>query len=118
MSKSMEKTITAYAYFPIECCFGEKHEHEDGAGGPPPDDSTTVYLVETIDDADMYHWEFTLTDLVQDFIEGAQTPSDGSINPSHAVPLGLLRDGLRNLADQIDAAIARPKTSISPAAEP
>lgn len=89
-----------HAWFPFEWNFGDNPS--DGVFGRFPKDPTTIYvelpLGEHEDDSP--RWSFTLRELVKMMIEGA-IESDGKIGVDYT-PAPIIRDSLRELADEID----------------
>lgn len=104
-----QKTVQAYAYFPVEWRFGDESKQSDGMGGPPVDDPTMIYFVEGCDDNNEGRvWKFTLGELIDDVVDGGCS-EDGIIGDDHIAPLCLLRDGLRKAAAELDAQIRQKK---------
>jgi len=95
------------AWLPIE--WAGLDDPSDGVGGPPPKDPTTIYVELPIgpSEDESPRWIFHLSDLIQNMIdvneEGDGGPITGDIRESFAA----VRDDLRRLADEIDAALNR-----------
>ena len=89
-----------YIYRPAGWGFGDKPS--DGLGGPPVKDPLALYAVigEKVIGQD------SLERIIDDDIEGVQGGWDGIIGDQYQDDLLALRDGLRRLADKIDAALS------------
>ena len=82
------------AFFPAE--YGDS----DGLGGPAPVDPLTVYFQIALDgDDEGPYWQTSLSEMLEDTI--GYCARDGSFSKG----LERIRDGLRELADKIDAAL-------------
>jgi hypothetical protein len=85
---------------------------EEKKDNPQPLDPTTIRVRLPLgqDDGECPAWTFTLTEVVDLMIDmneeeyGSARPIDPNIKPTFEQ----IRDGLRGLADKIDAALARP----------
>ena len=103
MQETLENAVKqakVKAYFPIEWDGGE--EPSDGVGGKPPAEATTIYVGLPFEEIETPYWSVSLSEMIDDFISFLSESESGDVSPA-AVKL---RDGLRELADRIDKAIA------------
>jgi len=106
MKEGMEIAITEYkcnAWFPIE--WGDS----DGVGGKTPDDPTMIYVELPIGPSDEENprWSFHLSDLVDSIIDLHEEGEQGPLGSKGRKSAVAVRDSLRRLADQLDAALSR-----------
>jgi hypothetical protein len=96
------------AWLPIE--WAGLENPSDGVGGPPPKDPTTIYVELPIgpNQDESPRWIFHLSDLIQSMIELNEEGAGGPIGGKQRENFAAVRDDLRRLADEIDAALNRP----------
>ena len=96
------------AWLPIE--WAGLEDPSDGVGGPPPKDPTTIYVELPIgpNQDESPRWIFHLSDLIQSMIELNEEGAGGPIGGKQRENFAAVRDDLRRLADEIDAALNRP----------
>jgi len=95
------------AWLPIE--WAGLDDPSDGVGGPPPKDPTTIYVELPIgpSEDESPRWIFHLSDLIQSMIELNEEGAGGPIGGKQRENFAAVRDDLRRLADEIDAALNR-----------
>jgi hypothetical protein len=96
-----------HAWLPIE--WAGLEDPSDGVGGPPPKDPTTIYVELPIgpSEDESPRWIFHLSDLIQSMIDVNEEGEGGPITGDIREGFAAVRDDLRRLADEIDAALNR-----------
>lgn len=80
----------------------------DGIGGPVVTDPLLIYVgLSAGDDTGDPTWSFSLSDWIDDLIADHEHGASGAFGEGDKVKAGAIRDGLRKLADRLDAAIKR-----------
>jgi len=75
-----------------------------------PKDPSTIFVELPLgpNEDDSPRWSFTITELVENSIWTVEQGEGGPIGVEDAEGLAAIRDRLRQLADTLDAALARP----------
>jgi hypothetical protein len=108
IEEAMKIATTEYtcsAWFPVMFSPGDGISRRKS-----PADVSTVYVELPLgpDQDNNPRWSFTLTELVDNMLDYVEHGAGGHIAPEDSAPLIAVRDRLRQLADHIDAALARP----------
>jgi hypothetical protein len=105
-------TIATEEYVPLTWFAHEYGPNSDGVNPrrKPPADVSTIFVELPLGptEDDNPRWSFTLSEMVASAIENHEHGEGGHIDPKDAASLIAIRDMLRQQADTIDAALARP----------